>query len=149
MTIYVDLVPQLAVQAVAVKLSKPRGKSSFANYLRKQLGFDSIKTALLREVLSPDDLMSSEKLSAAIKSLPLRLVSPRPIAEAISSAGGVAFEALDEHLMLKALPGVFCAGEMLNWDAPTGGYLLTACFATGRAAALGVLHKFGITHGLY
>ena len=148
-TIYVDLLPQLSLQALAVKLSKPRGKSSFANYLRKQLGFDGLKIALLREVLESTDLTSSEKLSATIKNLPLRLEAPRPIAEAISSAGGVAFEALDAHLMLKALPGVFCAGEMLNWDAPTGGYLLTACFATGRAAAVGVLHRFGITHGLY
>src|SRR5262249_4633477 len=79
-----------------------------------------------------------QRLSTAIKALPLQLVAPRPLAEAISTAGGIAFEGLDEHLMLKNLPGVFCAGEMLDWEAPTGGYLLTACFATGPAAGLGV-----------
>ena len=79
-------------------------------------------------------------LAAAVKSLPVRLVAPRPIDEAISSAGGVCFDAMDEALMLRALPGVFCAGEMLDWEAPTGGYLLTACMASGKCAAQGVLH---------
>src|SRR5690606_40331613 len=97
------------------------------------------KTALLREVLPAADMNDPAKLAATIKALPLKLRAPRPIDEAISSAGGVPFEALDEQLMLKVLPGVFCAGEMLDWEAPTGGYLLTACFATGRAAGVGAL----------
>jgi len=95
--------------------------------------------ALLREILAEAQLNDPIKLAHAIKSLPLTLVAPRPLDEAISSAGGVRFEALDAHLMLRALPGVFCAGEMLDWEAPTGGYLLTACFASGRAAGMGVL----------
>jgi predicted flavoprotein YhiN len=85
-------------------------------------------------------------LAAGIKALPLKLVAPRPLDEAISSAGGVDFAALDERLMLQALPGVFCAGEMLDWEAPTGGYLLTACFASGRAAGLGVLEWLKVVH---
>ncbi|MCA9926759.1 MAG: NAD(P)/FAD-dependent oxidoreductase, partial [Anaerolineales bacterium] len=93
----------------------------------------------LWECLPADAIADPVRLAAAIKQLPIRLTAPRPLAEAISSAGGVMFEALDEHLMLRNLPGVFCAGEMLDWEAPTGGYLLTACFACGRAAAKGVL----------
>ncbi len=85
------------------------------------------------------DFDNPVRLCEAIKSLPIRLVAARPIDEAISSAGGVAFEALDERLMIRSMPGVFCAGEMLDWEAPTGGYLLTACFASGRAAGMGVL----------
>jgi predicted flavoprotein YhiN len=92
-------------------------------------------------VLEPEGYANPVRLAAAIKALPLRLIAPRPLDEAISTAGGVRFEALDEHLMLRALPGVFCAGEMLDWEAPTGGYLLTACFASGRAAGLGALKK--------
>ena len=94
---------------------------------------------MLWEFIPRDDLADPEKLAAAIKDLTIPLLAPRPIEEAISSAGGVRFEELDEHLMLRNLPGVFCAGEMLDWEAPTGGYLLTACFATGRAAGLGAL----------
>jgi len=86
----------------------------------------------------PKDVQADPKRFAAmIKALPICVTAPRPIAEAISSAGGVKFDAMDEHLMLRAVPGVFCAGEMLDWEAPTGGYLLTACFSTGRAAGLG------------
>ena len=95
--------------------------------------------ALLHECLSRDDFADPGRLAPAIKALPLRLVAPRPLDEAISSAGGVAFDALDEHLMLRALPGVYCAGEMLDWEAPTGGYLLTGCFASGYTAGQGVL----------
>ena len=94
---------------------------------------------MLRELVPAADFADSARLAAAIKALPLKLLAARPLAEAISSAGGVAFEALDERLMLRALPGVFCAGEMLDWEAPTGGYLLTACFASGRAAGLGAV----------
>jgi predicted flavoprotein YhiN len=98
-----------------------------------------VKVALLRECLAPEVFGDMAALAAAIKALPLRLSSPRPLDEAISSAGGVRFEALDAGLMLECLPGVFCAGEMLDWEAPTGGYLLTACMASGRAAGRGVL----------
>jgi len=101
---------------------------------------------LLREILSPEQLNDPVSLAHAIKSLPLTLVAPRPLDEAISSAGGVRFEALDEHLMLRSLPGVFCAGEMLDWEAPTGGYLLTACFASGRAAGQGALNYLHTDH---
>ncbi len=99
--------------------------------------------ALLREILPPGELNDPATLAHAIKSLPITLAAPRPLAEAISSAGGVRFEALDPHLMLRGLPGVFCAGEMLDWEAPTGGYLLTACFASGRAAGQGALRYAG------
>ncbi len=139
--IYLDLLPHLSLTDIENKLSKNQGKLSFSNYLRKQLGLEAIKSALLREAFSQADLSSNKILSAAIKKLPIKLLSPRPIEEAISSSGGVNFDVLDQHLMIKTIPGVFCAGEMLNWDAPTGGYLLTACFSTGRAAALGVLNR--------
>lgn len=102
--------------------------------------------ALLREILTPAQLSDPIKLTHAIKSLPLTLAAPRPLDEAISSAGGVRFEALDEHLMLRHLRGVFCAGEMLDWEAPTGGYLLTACFASGRAAGRGALNYLTTHH---
>ena len=141
-TIYLDLLPHLSLTDMETRLGKSQGKLSFTNYLRKQLGLDAMKTALLWETFSQTDLSSKKMLCAAIKNLPLKLLSSRPIAEAISSSGGINFEALDENLMIKSIPGVFCAGEMLNWDAPTGGYLLTACFSTGRAAALGVLKRF-------
>jgi predicted flavoprotein YhiN len=95
-----------------------------------------VKAGLLREFVSNDVLADAVRLATAIKALPLILVAPRPLEEAISTAGGVSFEALDSHLMVRSLPGVFCAGEMLDWEAPTGGYLLTACFATGRLAGV-------------
>ena len=110
-----------------------------SSHLRSRLGLDSLKTALLHECLTPDYFQQPERLAAAIKFLPLDVLAPRPIDEAISSAGGVCFEALSAQLMLLDLPGVFCAGEMLDWEAPTGGYLLTACFATGRQAGKGLL----------
>lgn len=92
------------------------------------------------EYIPKATLVDPKNLAAAIKDLPIPLISPRPINEAISSAGGVSFDALDEHLMIRSLPSVFCAGEMLDWEAPTGGYLLTACFSTGYAAGLGVVN---------
>ncbi|MCY1248723.1 flavoprotein [compost metagenome] len=110
-----------------------------AKHLHSQLGLDGVKAALLHELTSKESFADVEQLARAIKALPVTLVRPRPLDEAISTAGGVAFEALDERLMLKQVPGVFCAGEMLDWEAPTGGYLLTACFASGRKAGLGVL----------
>jgi predicted flavoprotein YhiN len=110
-----------------------------AKHLHSQLGLDGARAGLLRELSARDDFLDPARLAAVIKSLPLTLVRARPLDEAISSAGGVPFEALDERLMLRQLPGVFCAGEMLDWEAPTGGYLLTACFASGRVAARGAL----------
>lgn len=115
-----------------------------AKHLHSQLGLDGARASLLRELSSQADFQDPARLAAVIKRLPLTLVRPRPLDEAISSAGGVPFEALTEGLMLKDLPGVFCAGEMLDWEAPTGGYLLTACFASGRRAGLGMLDWLGI-----
>jgi predicted flavoprotein YhiN len=98
-----------------------------------------VKVGLLHEFMPKEDFANVEKLAAFIKGMPIPLIAPRPLDEAISSAGGVTFESLDENLMIRNLPGIFCAGEMLDWEAPTGGYLLTACFASGRAAGLGML----------
>jgi uncharacterized flavoprotein (TIGR03862 family) len=137
--IHVDLAPDRTVDWLINRLSRPRGKQSLSNHLRKRLHLDSIKTALLRETLALVDFDDPAKLAASIKKLPIQLESPRPIDEAISSAGGIDFNDLDEQLMIRALPGIFCAGEMLDWEAPTGGYLLTACFATGHAAGIGAL----------
>lgn len=134
-----DLMPARDAAWVAREAAHPRGARSLASHLQSRLGLKGVKAALLRECLGADDYRNPERLAIAIKALPLRLAAPRPLHEAISSAGGIRIEALDEGLMLHALPGVFCAGEMLDWEAPTGGYLLTACFASGRAAAHGLL----------
>jgi uncharacterized flavoprotein (TIGR03862 family) len=134
-----DLLPDKSLVQVERAISAPRGSRSLSNHLRSKLGVQGLKLALLYEVLDKDVLSQPLDLAKALKSLLLTVVSARPIDEAISSAGGVKFEAMDEHLMLSALPGVFCAGEMLDWEAPTGGYLLSACFASGRAAGLGAL----------
>ena len=141
--IQLDLVPHLTREDVVSKLSKPRGSKTMASHLEKTVGIKGVKAGLLREFVSKDDFGNIEKLADAIKNLSIPLVAPRPIDEAISSAGGVLFDELDEHLMLKKIPGVFCAGEMLDWEAPTGGYLLTACFASGRVAGLGALNWLG------
>ena len=141
-TLLLDLLPNKPVDKIAAALGRPRGSRSMAKHLHSQLGLDGVKAALLRELTGPEVFAEPERLAAAIKALPIVLVRPRPLDEAISTAGGVRFEALDEGLMLKQLPGVFCAGEMLDWEAPTGGYLLTACFASGRKAGLGVLEWF-------
>ncbi|MBI3604000.1 MAG: TIGR03862 family flavoprotein, partial [Nitrospirae bacterium] len=137
--IRLDLVPGRALPRLIKDLSQPRGKRSMATHLQRQAGLAGVKAGLLREVVPKQDFADPARLGAAIKSLPLRLVAPRPLEEAISTAGGVVFEALDERLMIRELPGVFCAGEMLDWEAPTGGYLLTACFASGRAAGAGAV----------
>ena len=137
--IQLDLAPNLSHDDVLKKLSKPRGSKTMASHLEKTVGIKGVKAGLLREFLSKDDFGNLERLADAIKSLSIPLIAPRPIDEAISSAGGVLFEELDEYLMLKKLPGIFCAGEMLDWEAPTGGYLLTACFASGRVAGQGAL----------
>lgn len=137
-TLLLDLAPGRTVERLAGDLARQGGKASFSSRLRKGAGLDGVKAALLRECVADVSAMAPEALASAIKALSLRLVRPRPIAEAISSAGGIRFDAIDEAYMLKALPGVFVAGEMIDWEAPTGGYLLTACFATGQAAARGI-----------
>jgi uncharacterized flavoprotein (TIGR03862 family) len=137
--IYIDLLPDKALPFLVDSLSQPRGKASMANHLRKRVGITGVKAGLLRELLTAEAFNNPAKLAAAIKSLPIKLLAPRPIDEAISTAGGVTFAAMNEQLMIRNLAGVFCAGEMLDWEAPTGGYLLTACFASGRAAGEGVL----------
>ncbi len=138
-TVLLDLLPDRNLTQIASALARPRGSQSMAKHLHRQLKLDGVKAALLRELTDATTFQAPQALAAAIKALPIRLVRPRPLDEAISSAGGVPFEELDEDLMLRRLPGVFCAGEMLDWEAPTGGYLLTACFASGRAAAEGML----------
>ncbi|MBS1208566.1 MAG: flavoprotein family/uncharacterized flavoprotein family [Proteobacteria bacterium] len=137
-TLYLDLLPDRSAAWVAAEVAHPRGSRSLSSHLQSRLGLKGVKMGLLHECLDKDTFQDPAQLAAAIKALPLRLKTTRPIAEAISTAGGVRIEALDTHLMLKALPGVFCAGEMLDWEAPTGGYLLTGCFASGYAAGQGV-----------
>jgi uncharacterized flavoprotein (TIGR03862 family) len=136
-TARIDLLPDWSPDRVATEVARPRGSRSLSSHLQSRLGLKGVKTGLLRECLAKDVFADSARLAAAIKALPLRLAAPRPLDEAISSAGGIVFEALDESLMLRDLPGVFCAGEMLDWEASTGGYLLTACFASGHAAGVG------------
>ena len=138
-TLHLDLLPGHELARVIAEVAHPRGSRSLASHLQSRLGLKGVKTALLHECLAREDFLDATKLALAIKSLPLRLIAPRPLDEAISSAGGVRFEALDGQLMIARLPGVFCAGEMLDWEAPTGGYLLTACLSTGHAAGNGVL----------
>ena len=140
--IHLDLAPDKSRERLSAELARPRGRDSLANHLRRKAGIDGVKAALLREYL-PAEVLSqavAPALAAALKALPMRLVATRPIDEAISTAGGVRFDSLDSGYMLRDLPGTFCAGEMLDWEAPTGGYLLTACFASGRAAGLAALH---------
>ncbi|MGZ9165816.1 MAG: NAD(P)/FAD-dependent oxidoreductase, partial [Anaerolineales bacterium] len=137
--ISLDMAPDRSREWLIEKLSHPRGSRTMASHLEKTVNIKSVKAGLLREFVSREDFANAERLAHFIKNLPIPLIAPRPLDEAISSAGGVKFESLDENLMLKALPGVFCAGEMLDWEAPTGGYLLTACFASGYTAGNGVL----------
>lgn len=132
--INIDLVPNRTVEQVIAALARQRGKASLATRLRKACGIEGVKAALLREPAGAALPTEPAQLAALLKSLPLRLKSARPVAEAISSAGGVALDEVNAGFMLRKLPGVFVAGEMLDWEAPTGGYLLTACLATGRAA---------------
>ncbi|WP_447651852.1 TIGR03862 family flavoprotein [Pseudomonas abietaniphila] len=135
----IDLLPGKRLADVQKALIKPRGSRSMSKHLHSQLSIDGVKAGLLRELASAESFADPTLLANALKALPLTLVRPRPLDEAISTAGGVTFEAMDSRLMLNALPGVFCAGEMLDWEAPTGGYLLTGCFASGRAAGLGMV----------
>ena len=138
-TFELDLLPGRSAAQVQAEVAHPRGSRSLSSHLKSRLKLDAIKLSLLHELLTKEELHNPIRLAAAIKSLPITVTAPRPVEEAISTAGGVRFESLDDNQMLRAMPGVFCAGEMLDWEAPTGGYLLTACFATGRSAAQGVL----------
>jgi hypothetical protein len=136
-TFQLDLLPQRTLAWVQAELAHPRGPRSLSTHLKSRLKLEGVKAGLLWETVPKADQADPAKLAAAIKALPVRVQAPRPIAEAISTAGGVPFEAMEGGLMLRQRPGVFCAGEMLDWEAPTGGYLLTACFASGRAAGQG------------
>lgn len=138
-----DLLPQHEEARVLAEVRHPRGPRSLSTHLKSRLGVAGVKAALLHEVLSPEQHADPDALAAALKALPIRLVRARPVAEAISTAGGVRQDALDAAAMLRELPGVFCAGEMLDWEAPTGGYLLTACLATGRRAGWGAARWLG------
>lgn len=135
----VDLAPGRDIERLRRDLALPRKGRSLSEHLRRNAGLEGAKAGLLREVLGKEELEDPARLAAAIRCLPLRLLRPRPLAEAISSAGGVRLEALDDHLMLRTRPGLFCAGEMLDWEAPTGGYLLTASFASGHVAGRGAV----------
>jgi uncharacterized flavoprotein (TIGR03862 family) len=132
-----DLMPGRDIERLTREIAHPRGARSLSSHLQGRIGLKGVKAGLAREVLRGRDFEDPPRLAACLKALPLRLAAPRPIDEAISTAGGVPFEELDASLMLRSLPGVFCAGEMLDWEAPTGGYLLTACFSTGRRAGNG------------
>ncbi|NOT05406.1 MAG: TIGR03862 family flavoprotein [Anaerolineales bacterium] len=134
-----DLAPDKTEAQLVERLLKSRGSRSMASHLEKTVGMKGVKAGLLREFVPKDEFSSMERLAFYIKQLPVPLIATRPLDEAISSAGGVTFESLDENLMIRELPGVFCAGEMLDWEAPTGGYLLTACFASGRVAGAGAV----------
>jgi len=129
-----DLLPHRTLDFVQAAVAHPKGARSLSSHLKSRLGLEGIKMALLYELLDAAQLQNPQSLSKAIKSLPVHLVRPRPIDEVISTAGGVALSAMDAHLMLHTMPGVFCAGEMLDWEAPTGGYLLTASLASGYRA---------------
>ncbi|MCF8479887.1 MAG: TIGR03862 family flavoprotein [Rhodospirillum sp.] len=134
---HLDLVPDRSFETLATDLARPRGGKSLATHLKRR-GIPAVAGGLVRE-LAPDSLNSPAALARSLKALPLPLVSPRPLTEAISTAGGLSLAALDDGLMVRDRPGLFCCGEMLDWEAPTGGYLLTACLAQGRAAAEGVI----------
>lgn len=136
-TLRLDLAPDRPLPRLMADLAQPRGKRTVATQLKRRAHIEGVKSGLLHEVLPKEVFADPQRLAPAIKSLPLTLTAARPLEEAISTAGGVRFEALDAHLMCKRLPGLFCAGEMLDWEAPTGGYLLSACFASGRVAGAG------------
>jgi uncharacterized flavoprotein (TIGR03862 family) len=146
-TLWLDLAPDRPLERLSQELAKPRGRRSLGDHLRRHAGIGGVKSALLHEILDAPALNDPVRLAQAIKRLPLVLKRARPLAETISSGGGVRLEALDSHLMLQRLPGVFCAGEMLDWEAPTGGYLLTACMASGRLAGQGAVRWLRRDHG--
>ena len=138
-TLLLDLLPHMPLERVVAEVSHPRGTRSLSSHLKSRLHLEGIKSALLHEVLAKPVFQNPVALASAIKALPIHLQATRPLDEAISSAGGVLFESLTPQLMCHSMPGVFCAGEMLDWEAPTGGYLLTACLATGKRAGQGVV----------
>ncbi len=140
----VDLLPQWDIDRVVTEVAHPRGARSWSSHLQSRLNLKGVKMALLREGAPAEAFQDPAWLARCIKDLPLRLTRPRPIDEAISSAGGVRLDEVDENLQLRRLPGVFCTGEMLDWDAPTGGYLLTACFAGGAVAGAGAAARLGL-----
>jgi len=142
-TFDLNLLPDHSAEKVLSEVAHPRGSRSLSSHLKSRLGLDGIKMAILHELCPKDTLQQPAALAAAIQALPITVWATRPIDEAISSAGGVRFEALSERLMARQRPGLFCAGEMLDWEAPTGGYLLTACLASGAAAGEGVAHYLG------
>ena len=137
--IFLDLMPGKELAQIFSGIAHPRGSRSMSSHLQSRANIKGVKTALLRECVPQANFDHPERLAVAIKALPIKLVAPRPLDEAISSAGGIMFEALNENLMVRDWPGIFCAGEMVDWEAPTGGYLLTACFASGYCAGKGVL----------
>ncbi|PKA40829.1 aminoacetone oxidase family FAD-binding enzyme [Rhizobium sullae] len=139
-SLIIDLAPGRSTERLAKDLARQDRKASRSNRLRKGAGLDGVKTALLRELANETDLQDASRLANIIKSLPIPLTRPRPLSEAISSAGGIEWSALDDSYMLAVNPGLFAAGEMLDWEAPTGGYLLTACLATGKAAAHSIIN---------
>jgi hypothetical protein len=141
-TLHIDLRPSLSLSALTQKLARPREKMSLANFLRKAAGLAKLEIALLR--LAGPLPEGAEALAALIKALPLTITATAGLTRAISTSGGVSFDALDDDLMLKALPGVFVAGEMLDFDAPTGGYLLQAAYSTALVAARGVARRLGL-----
>ena len=143
-TLLLDLLPDRSAEQVLAAVKHPRGARSLSSHLKSRLGLEGIKAGVLHEALSREAMHDPEQLAATIKAVPLKLVAARPIDEAISTAGGVRFDALDAQLMSKALQGVFVAGEMLDWEAPTGGYLLTASMASGAAAARGAIRRLGL-----
>lgn len=136
-TFFLDLLPDHSPEHVLVQVSHPRGSRSLSSHLKSRLGIDGVKMGILHEQLSKEQMADPVVLAHAIKAVPVTVVATRPLDEAISTAGGVDFEELDAYLMLRTQPGVFCAGEMLDWEAPTGGYLLTACLSTGVRAGRG------------
>ena len=146
-TLHLDLAPGKTFERVLAEVSAGRGSRSMSSHLQSKVSITGVKAGLLRECATKEDYADPKKLAQAIKALPLKLIAARPIDEAISSAGGVLFEALNEHLMAQNMPGLFCAGEMLDWEAPTGGYLLTACFASGIAAGRDALAWLEIPQG--
>ncbi|MES2832125.1 MAG: TIGR03862 family flavoprotein [Pseudomonadota bacterium] len=135
----IDLNPERSTERVTLEITHPRGAKSLTSHLQSRVGISGIKAGLLREILGKNEFHNLALLAASIKTLSLKLTATKPIDEAISTAGGVRFDAMDENSMLRAVPGTFCAGEMLDWEAPTGGYLLTGCFATGRSAGQGAV----------
>jgi uncharacterized flavoprotein (TIGR03862 family) len=142
-TFHLDLLPDKSSDRVLAEVTHPRGSRSLSSHLKSRLNLDGIKSAILHEVLSKADMADLPKVAATLKALPLRVTATRPLDEAISTAGGVPFAAMDGAGMLSSVPSVFCAGEMLDWEAPTGGYLMTASLASGRAAGLGVVGYLG------